>query len=222
MARETAFLVRDLAGSGRPYDILGFVIDDDSSDDQSVAGYPLITDVSVLVDKYKGCEGAIAIGDPKAIRKFATHERILEADLTFPNIAHPSLICDSDRMRMGRGNIICAGNILTTDINIGSFNIINMACTIGHDVEIGDYCVINPGSNISGHVKINDGVLIGTGARILQSIEIGPGAVVGAGAVVTKDVPAGEVVVGIPAKPRRQDLVTIGDAVLDLDISPKS
>ena len=45
------------------------------------------------------------------------------------------------------------------------------------------------------------GVLVGTGARVLQYLQVGEGATVGAGAVVTKNVPAGQVVVGVPARP---------------------
>jgi UDP-2-acetamido-3-amino-2,3-dideoxy-glucuronate N-acetyltransferase len=41
---------------------------------------------------------------------------------------------------------------------------------------------------------------IGSGATILCGISIGDGALVGAGAVVTRDVPAGLVVVGNPAR----------------------
>ena len=49
-------------------------------------------------------------------------------------------------------------------------------------------------------VTLEDGVVIGGGATILPGIQVGTQAVVAAGAVLTKDVPAGEVWVGNPAK----------------------
>ena len=50
-------------------------------------------------------------------------------------------------------------------------------------------------------VIIGDNVLIGMGAKILPGVTIGNHSTIGAGAVVTSNVPAGAVVVGIPAKP---------------------
>lgn len=47
---------------------------------------------------------------------------------------------------------------------------------------------------------VRRGASIGSGATILAGIEIGEGAIVGAGSVVTKDVAAGMIVAGNPAK----------------------
>ncbi|MGW2844219.1 DapH/DapD/GlmU-related protein [Streptomyces sp. NPDC001108] len=49
-------------------------------------------------------------------------------------------------------------------------------------------------------IVIEDDVWIGTSAVITQGVTIGAGAVVAAGAVVTRDVPAGTMVAGVPAR----------------------
>src|SRR4030095_12301281 len=49
-------------------------------------------------------------------------------------------------------------------------------------------------------VIIRRGAYIGANVTILQGVEIGESSVVGAGAVVTQSVPAGSVVVGVPAR----------------------
>jgi acetyltransferase-like isoleucine patch superfamily enzyme len=49
-------------------------------------------------------------------------------------------------------------------------------------------------------IVIEDGAWIGAGAAVLDGVRIGRGAVIGANAVVTRDVPAGCVAVGMPAK----------------------
>jgi serine O-acetyltransferase len=48
-------------------------------------------------------------------------------------------------------------------------------------------------------------VTIGAGAKILGGITMGVGSKAGANAVVVTSVPAGVVVVGVPAKPIRQN-----------------
>ena len=55
------------------------------------------------------------------------------------------------------------------------------------------------------HPTLGDDVVVGAGAKLLGPITIGNGARIGANAVVLKDVPAGEVHVGIPARVRPAD-----------------
>jgi acetyltransferase-like isoleucine patch superfamily enzyme len=51
---------------------------------------------------------------------------------------------------------------------------------------------------------VRRGASIGSGATLLCGVTIGENAIVGAGAVVTRDVPAGTVAAGVPARVRRK------------------
>ena len=86
-------------------------------------------------------------------------------------------------------------------VRIGS-NVALSACTLlGHDAVIR---ILNTayGKKLDsvGKIEILDNCFVGHGAIVMPNVTIGPNSVVAAGAVVTKDVPAGVVVGGTPAK----------------------
>ncbi len=87
---------------------------------------------------------------------------------------------------------------------MGHFSYIGNA-TIGKDVNIGAGTIT---CNYDGEKKhptvIGDRVFIGSDTMLVAPLTIEADAKTGAGAVVTHDVAAGEVVVGVPAKPMRK------------------
>ena len=142
---------------------------------------------------------AVAIGNPDTKQKII--QNITNAMIDFPTLIHPSaMMGNNEYLKIGRGCIICAGCIVTTNIEIKDFVILNLACTVGHDTRIGNYASFMPSCNISGEVNIGDCVYCGTGVKIINRIEIGEYSIIGAGAVVVRDVEPNTVVAGVPAK----------------------
>ena len=199
--REVLTLVRDINRAEERYNIVGF-FDDGVPKGTEVNGLPLLGAMEDLNAWPTEIAVTVAVGTP-AVKKQIV-ERITNSLVTFPTLIHPSvMIGDSERVRIGQGSILCAANILTTDIRVGRFVILNLACTVGHDVVIGDFAAFMPSCNISGEVTVGEGVYGGTGAKIINQVSIGDFAVIGAGAVVVRDLPAHCTAVGVPAKPQR-------------------
>jgi UDP-2-acetamido-3-amino-2,3-dideoxy-glucuronate N-acetyltransferase len=71
-----------------------------------------------------------------------------------------------------------------------------------------DGALKNPGDWTMERTRVRRRASIGSGAVIMCGIEIGEGAMVGAGALVTRDVAAGAVVAGVPARVRALKAVT--------------
>ncbi len=94
-------------------------------------------------------------------------------------------------------------------ICIGKYSNVQDNCTIhldeGHRIVIGDYVTIGHGAIVHG-CKIGNNCLIGMGAIILNGAVIGDDCIIGAGALVTQDkqIPAGSMVLGSPAKVIRE------------------
>jgi sugar O-acyltransferase (sialic acid O-acetyltransferase NeuD family) len=78
--------------------------------------------------------------------------------------------------------------------------IVNTAASVDHECCIGAGAHIGPGVRLAGRIVVGERAFIGTGAVILPRLRIGNDATIGAGAVVIRDVPAGEVVMGVPAR----------------------
>jgi acetyltransferase-like isoleucine patch superfamily enzyme len=100
-----------------------------------------------------------------------------------------------------------------TYINRNTFIDASLSIVLGKDCAVGPSCYITDHDHsiesdlsplaqplISKPTSIGDRVWLGANVTVLKGVTIGNDAVIGAGSVVTKDIPAGAIAVGVPAK----------------------
>ncbi|QDS67674.1 hypothetical protein FKW77_005110 [Venturia effusa] len=116
-----------------------------------------------------------------------------------------------------------------TNLSIGATTFINRNFTVLDSpilrVSIGEGCLIGPNTTLASithpldaneragplgapsfasEISIGNNCWIGASVQILDGVKIGDGCVIGAGSVVTKDIPAGHLALGTPARINRR------------------
>ncbi|MFC0236517.1 acetyltransferase [Fictibacillus phosphorivorans] len=198
-AREVAYLIEQINENNPTWNLLGYIDDNKENQGEILNGYQVLGNIEWFKNTEK-ISVALGIGSPKVKKAIVEKLNEFNGKIEFPNLIHPTVIY-SGHNKIGRGNIICEGNLFTCNINLKNFVIVNLNCTIGHDTVIDDYCTILPNASISGNVHFSEGVDFGTNATIIQGIDVGEYTIVGAGAVVVKSLPSKCTAVGMPAKP---------------------
>ena len=194
--REVLAHIRSDQKINSQFELLGF-IDKDSSQG-TVNGLPILgNDEWAFANLSGNVQFFCAIGESQ--RRMQLSESFKTHGFRPATLIHESAnVLESTAI--AKGTLVLAGASLTTGIVLGKGCIINLNACIGHDVFLGDYVTIHPGACLNGGVKVKEGSEIGSNAVVLPNIKIGKNSIIGAGAVVTKDVPDGEVWVGVPAK----------------------
>jgi len=145
---------------------------------------------------------------------------------TMPNVGKGTII--GANVQFGNNVVVWNYVVIGDNTKIGDGARIGSFCDIGKDVTLGKKCNIQAHVTISNGCVLGDGVFIapnstllndkypvsilltppilkdrvtvGGGVTVLPNVVLGADCVVGGGSVVAKDVPAGTVVAGVPAK----------------------
>lgn len=142
--------------------------------------------------------GVGGVGDNAPRRRLM--ENAAQAGFSLAGVIHPSALV-SPSARLGASVQVLTAAVIGPDAVLADGVVVNTRAVVEHDCQVGEYAHIATGAVLAGGVRVSAMAHIGAGATVRQKISIGPGAVVGAGAVVVRDVEAGQVVVGVPARP---------------------
>lgn len=109
------------------------------------------------------------------------------------------------RVEVHAGDRVSIGPRFTCMANVVFGDDVMVSAGVGligndHPFDSSDRTLYDFESNPPATIIVEGDTLLGYGSTILGNVRIGYGAVVAAGALVTKDVPAGAIVAGSPAK----------------------
>lgn len=153
--------------------------------------------IQAVPEDFSGMHGHVAIGDNQVRRRLVSEVCAVGARLL--TVLHPNSVVSASA-EVGDGCFIAASAVVGPDAVLAEGCIVNHGAVVDHDARVGRYCHIAPNAALGGQVVVGDEVLIGSGAVILPGVRVGNGAKIGSGAVVTRDVNAGQIMVGIPAR----------------------
>lgn len=201
--REVFPLLKDLDPDQRTWKPLGFLDDHPERCAAKLTGATVLGGLSDA-SRYPDAKFLVACNIPKHPRSELV-DRLEFPDDRYATLAHPSASL-LESAQVGAGSLILQFCAVSVGVHLGRHVILQQGVIIGHDAVVQDYATCAPGAVLSGGVHVGRGAYIGSGAIVRENLHIGERAIIGMGAVVVRDVPAGAVVVGNPARPLRRDV----------------
>lgn len=202
-ARETVSAIAAINERVPTFRPLGFLDDDPALHGTRRADLPVLGG-SADLDRWPDAAVVVCVGSPRAVgaRMRVVRRLALPAE-RYATIVHPSAGVGV-RSVIGPGSVLLAGVVLTADVRVGAHVAVMPHTVLTHDDVIADGATLASGVRLGGGVHLDEGCYLGAGALLREGVRVGAGALVGMGAVVLRDVPAGQVWAGNPARPLRR------------------
>jgi sugar O-acyltransferase (sialic acid O-acetyltransferase NeuD family) len=184
-------------------EILGFTDREAGLHGTHVCGFPVLGDDGVLSQHAREtvllANGIGTTGTAGEHARRTLQERLGHDGWEFVTVRHPTAVVSRFAI-IDAGVQLLAGCVVQVGAKVGVGAIVNTSAVIEHGATIGAWTHVAPGAIVCGDVSVGVGCLIGAGAVLRQGLVVGDACVIGAGAVVIRDVPAGSVLVGVPAR----------------------
>jgi UDP-3-O-[3-hydroxymyristoyl] glucosamine N-acyltransferase len=119
-------------------------------------------------------------------------------------IPHVGTVIVEDDVEIGAN--VCIDRGTTGATFIGKGTKIDNLVQVAHNVVIGRNCLIAGQVGLSGSVTLEDGVVLAGQAGVADHVTMREGAIGAAGADIIREIPAGQVVIGRPARPIKQQM----------------
>ncbi|GIJ51688.1 acetyltransferase [Virgisporangium aliadipatigenens] len=141
----------------------------------------------------------VAVGDPALRHKLAA--AVIGRGGVLGTLVHPRAYVAAGA-RLEPGCVVCPFAFVGSGAHLAANAVVNIHASVGHDATVGEHAVLSPFAAVNGHASIGAAAFLGTHATVTPGRRVGTGAKVSAGSVVLRDVPAGALAVGNPARSR--------------------
>ncbi|HEX7489544.1 MAG TPA: UDP-3-O-(3-hydroxymyristoyl)glucosamine N-acyltransferase, partial [Anaeromyxobacteraceae bacterium] len=115
-------------------------------------------------------------------------------------VPQTGIVVVEDDVELGANTCVDRATLGVTRIGRGAK--IDNLVQLAHNVEVGPLSILVSQVGIAGSTKLGTGVMAGGQVGVVGHVHVGDGAKLLAQAGVSHDVPAGEIVLGSPARPR--------------------
>lgn len=196
-----ARVVIQAAQSRGEWNVVGYV--DPQKRDSSRLGVNYLGDDSAKIaadPAFEHCRFVLGIGSTfqaRVRREIVERTRLPAA--RWATVVHAQAIVSPTAV-VGPGCVVLAGAIVNAGAAVGAHGIVNTGAILEYDCVLGAYVHAAPAVVVAARAKIGDGAYLGIGCRIRERLTLGENVKVGMGSVVLRSVPAGRVVIGVPAK----------------------
>lgn len=198
-ARETAAAIEAVNAVTPTWRLHGFLDDDPALHGTRRVGLPVLGGTE-LVHQLSEAAVLVCVGNPGNYR---SRQRLVDR-LGLPSQRYATIVHPAARIGagcvLGPGSVLLAGVDLTAEVSVGAHVAVMPQVVLTHDDVVEPFATIASGVRLGGGVVLGEGCYVGAGALVREGVTVGAWSQLGMGSVVLRDVPAGQVWVGNPAR----------------------